>query len=297
MSPHILRVTTKANHIYRKPYIYNIHITQAGIHMDKLEAVYRRKSVRKYSDEKLSSNLLRDIDEKIKDIDKLNQNIDSSIVLAEDGKSIQKTFSGLKSKIARVDAPHYLIGISEEKNGYLENIGYMVEEAVLYLTQNKIGSCWLGAGIEHDLLKDMFDYEYNTVILVSFGLSKSKNVLRNSPESASRKDIDELIINENLPEDVEQIIEAARIAPSAMNSQPWRFYHENGVIHVYIEKKGMFKKLVRKIGDLGKLNHIDVGIALKHLEISALHGSKNIRFEDQKREMKGYEYITSALLE
>ncbi|MFW6304315.1 MAG: nitroreductase family protein [Candidatus Saliniplasma sp.] len=266
--------------------------------MDRFKAIQRRRSVRKYSGEKLSSTVLSEVKEEIKDIVPLYKNIDSKIVLAEDGKAIQETFSGLKSKIARVDAPHYLIGVSEEKDGYLENIGYMMEEAVLYLTEKKIGTCWLGSGIEHDLLKDLFDYEGNTVILVAFGDSvPEKNNLRKDPGSASRKDLEEIVINDDIPKDVKKIIETARMAPSALNSQPWRFFYEDGMIHVYIEKKGMFKNLVRKIGDLDKLNHIDVGIALKHLEIGAENYSKKIRFTDRERKKKGYEYITSASLE
>ncbi|MFW6048473.1 MAG: nitroreductase family protein [Candidatus Natronoplasma sp.] len=267
--------------------------------MDRFEAIYRRRSVRKYSDERLSSTVLNEIKEKIKNIEPLYKNIDSKIILAEDGEAIQETFSGLKSKIARVDAPHYLIGVSDDEDRYLENMGYMLEDAVLYLTEKGIGTCWLGSGIEHDLLKDLFDYEGNTVILAAFGDSvPDKSNLRKNPESASRKDLDDLMINGyEVPKEVRNIIDGARMAPSAINSQPWRFFYEDDVIHVYIEKKGMFKKMVRKIGDLDKLNHIDVGIALKHLEIGALNYSKKIRFQDQGRKRKGYEYITSAHLE
>ncbi|MFW5953599.1 MAG: nitroreductase family protein [Candidatus Natronoplasma sp.] len=267
--------------------------------MDRFEAIYKRRSVRKYSEKKLSSTVLNEIEEKIKNIDKLYKNIDSKIVLAEDGETIQKTFSGLKSKIARVDAPHYLIGVSEDKEGYLENMGFMLEDAVLYLTEKDIGTCWLGSGIEHDQLKDLFDYEGDTVILAAFGDSvPDKNNFRKNPRSASRKDLDDLIINkEDVPKKVKEIIDVARMAPSALNGQPWRFFYEDDQIHVYIEKKGMFKKLVRKVGDLEKLNHIDVGIALKHLEIGAQHHSNKIKFIDRGRRRKGYEYITSAQLE
>lgn len=265
--------------------------------MDEFEAVYKRKSVRKYSNHRLSPSVLSEIKAKINNIDKLFEDIDSRIVVAEDGEKVQKTFSGLKSKIARVDAPHYLIGVSEEKEGYLENIGYMVEEAVLYLTRNNIASCWLGSGIESGLLEDIFDFQGNTVILAAFG-EPEKRALRDDPGSASRKDIGKLMIDghEDLPKDVDKMIDCARMAPSALNSQPWRFLYEEETLHIFIEKKGMFKKLAGKISDLNRLNHIDVGIALKHLEIGAQKFSKDIRFEDLGKEKKGYEYIISASL-
>ena len=267
--------------------------------MSKFEAIYRRRSVRDYSSKSLPKEELAAIEDDIDDLDPLYDDIGSKMILAENGEKVQKTFSGLTSKVARVDAPHYLIGVSDEEDGYPENMGYMLEDAVLYLTEKGIGTCWVGAGIGHDLLKDLFDHERNTVILVAFGDSvPDKSNLRKNPRSASRKDLEDLMIDDDhLPKEVKKIIDAARMAPSAINSQPWRFSYEDGEIQVYLEKKGMFKKLVRKIGDLDMLNHIDIGIALKHLEIGALNYSKDIRFLDREKKRRGYEYITSVHLE
>lgn len=268
--------------------------------MNKYEAIYKRRSVRKYSEERLSSDILDEIKEGINYPKKLYQNIDSHMILETDGKKIQNTFSGIKSKVARVDAPHYLIGVSEKRDGYLVNMGYMVEDMVLSLTKKRIGSCWLGAGFDKEVLKNMYDLDGNPVILVAFGDSiPEKDNLRKDPGSASRKDIRDLVLNDKkrIPPDWKDILEAVRMAPSAMNSQPWRFCFEENIIHVYIEKGGRVKQLVKKISDLRRLNRIDAGIALKHLEISAKEHSKNIRFKDLVRKREKQEYVISVLEE
>lgn len=48
-------------------------------------------------------------------------------------------------------------------------------------------------------------------------------------------------------------LEPARLAPSAVNSQPWYFTHEGDTIHVYCSKKG---------------SRLNAGIALAHLYVS-----------------------------
>ncbi len=269
-------------------------------HMSKFEAIYNRKSVRDYSPKSLSKEELSAIKDKIDDLDPLYKNIDWDILLAEEGKKVQTTFSGLTSKFAKVEAPHYLIGTSETRKGHLVNTGFLLEDLVLYLTDREVGTCWIGAGINEDLLDDIYDLKYDLVIMVAFGDSvEGKSNLRKDPSEAKRKSLDELVINdmEEIQEPWKDILKTVRIAPSAVNSQPWRFFYEDDEIHVYIEKGGMFKKLMGKIGDLDRLNHIDVGIALKHLEIGALYHSKDIRFLDQERKKSGYEYIISARLE
>ncbi len=266
--------------------------------MSKFEAIYRRKSVRKYSGEKLPESELERVKDKIGNSEALNDDIDSNIFLAVDGEKVQETFSGLKSKLASVEAPHYLVGTSEEEEGYLVNMGYMLEEVVLFLADRKLGTCWLGAGLNEGFLKEVYDFEDHLVIMVAFGNSaEGKDDLRNGPEEADRDPLKELVLNDPgvLPDVWKKVIYAARMAPSAINSQPWRFHYDEDGIHVFIEEKGLFKSLVSKIADLKKLNRIDAGIALKHLEIAAQNFSLEIQFEDLGRKKKDHEYVMSAV--
>ena len=62
------------------------------------------------------------------------------------------------------------------------------------------------------------------------------------------------------------IIEAARLAPSAINRQPWGFNIENDGITVFVRIRGP---------DFNVSKRLDCGIAMLHLEITA--GSLGIK--------------------
>ncbi|MCL2775987.1 MAG: nitroreductase, partial [Oscillospiraceae bacterium] len=57
-------------------------------------------------------------------------------------------------------------------------------------------------------------------------------------------------------------LEAARLAPSGINSQPWYFVGEGNIFHVYCVKHGAVKALIYE-----RMNKIDMGIALAHLYV------------------------------
>ena len=63
----------------------------------------------------------------------------------------------------------------------------------------------------------------------------------------------------NIAKDMEEVLEMVRLAPSAVNKQPWRIVWKDGVYHFYEKKDKGYDK--EQTGDLQK---IDVGIALCH---------------------------------
>ena len=75
-------------------------------------------------------------------------------------------------------------------------------------------------------------------------------------------------------------LEPARLAPSAVNSQPWYFTHEGDTIHVYCNQRG---------------SRLDIGIALAHLYVS---NEDTFRFfkADHIADLPGYTYIGSVTL-
>ncbi|PJB50126.1 MAG: hypothetical protein CO103_03285 [Chloroflexi bacterium CG_4_9_14_3_um_filter_45_9] len=56
-------------------------------------------------------------------------------------------------------------------------------------------------------------------------------------------------------------LEAARLAPSAMNRQPWSFYIERNNITVSVSRPGMEFSVAKRL---------DCGIAMLHMEVAAL---------------------------
>ena len=79
----------------------------------------------------------------------------------------------------------------------------------------------------------------------------------------------------------------ARLAPSAINSQPWYFKHVDDGFDVYQKKQNIVKRQVLK-----KWNPIDVGIALAHMYVAnenTFEFYKKTDFEN----VKGYTYTGS----
>jgi nitroreductase len=139
------------------------------------------------------------------------------------------------------------------------NAGYLMQQINLYLTAKGFGTCFLvaypGSG-----LKATMKYEY--VVALAFGKTKSK-LTRESSE-AKRLPEDEIIVyKEEVTPDIKQVLAAARLAPSAFNSQPWRFVVYKNRIHVFA-KKNLF---IAKAMDYNKM--IDMGIMMANLLLTA----------------------------
>lgn len=90
---------------------------------------------------------------------------------------------------------------------------------------------------------------------------------------------------EQITDKADPRLEPARLAPSAVNSQPWYFTREGNAIHVYCTQTGI----------AGYMNRIDMGIALAHLYVA---NEKSFRFlkADKVPEVSGYGYSGSIII-
>ena len=210
--------------------------------MTLTETIYRRKSFRSYSDEQLSAAVLQDIENCIKNAKPLYPQIKFSwkIVGPEDMKCMQPW-----------RAPHYIAMFTEEADGARENLGFVFQQVELYMQSIGLGSCWLGLGKlneEENVANDGMDF----AMMMAFGTPKDET-LRISTEEFKRKTIDEISDSED------KRLECARVAPSAVNSQPWYFVHEGNTVHTYCMDRFFRKQF------LGDMNKMDVGIALAQI--------------------------------
>jgi len=262
--------------------------------MDIYEAIFKRRSVRKYSDKDLSSSFLDKLDNYTDNLDKLYDNIDIDVHIVEEGNKIQNIMSGIIGSYGKIKAPHYLIITSEKKKGYLENIGFALEPLVLKLTKAKIGTCWIGGHVPKEELKNIVNIKDDHEALILISLGHAKNSLLRDKKDAKRKDISK-IIKGGIDDGWKLYIECARFAPSAVNSQPWRFKGKANKLHAYSVKRNRVTKLVA--GNLHLLNRIDVGIALSHMDIASRKFDDNLEFRDLKSSssISKLKYITTVI--
>jgi nitroreductase len=208
----------------------------------KNEFIRKRKSIRKYDLAPLDTATLDKVRERLKMVKPLYPDIHYSIEITDKTKGL-----------FNIKSPHYLVFGSEEKDGYLENIGFIGQQLDLFLSSIGIGTCWLGASKPGEKEASSLPH----VISMSFG--KPAEPLQRTLSEFKRKPLSEI------SEGSDNRLEAARLAPSGVNAQNWYFVAENGKIHCYRKKANPVLGFI-----YNKLACIDMGIALCHIaEVSS----------------------------
>jgi len=216
-------------------------------HEDLYSTMFERKSVREYAPAPLDSAVMEGIGIFMKEIRPLFPEI----------RTEMRVLSNAEVKgMFKVSAPHFLAFFSEAKEGYLTNAGFMLQQMDLFLSSHGIGSCWQGGPKAVKEAQNASDLEF--VILLAFG--KPAGDPHRKPSEFKREPLAK-ITNIKGKED---LLEAARLAPSGMNNQPWYFTGEGGTIHVHSAKSLI----------VGRMNKISAGIALCHLWMAAAHAGR-----------------------
>ena len=260
--------------------------------MNLMENIYKRQSVRKYKDEQVDKNTLKEIEALGNSNPRLYKDISMFVHVIEDGKKIHAISKGIIGSYGKIEAPHYLVITSEASEGYLENVGFALEHLVLQLTGMKIGTCWIGGFIKKELLSGIIEIPdtHVPVIVISFGYPKNEEEISKVHDAGKkRKELSDFYFGE-LNDEWTGIMNAVRRAPSAVNMQPWRFYKEGNFIHAFTVKRVLVKHLE-------SMNRIDVGIGLCHLRVALENSKKDFEFEHLASvSRKGLNYITSITL-
>lgn len=251
---------------------------QKDLNKELYQAIYKRKSIRKYKKEKVEAEKLKEIREFLSQAKRIDfeTNFEAKIVDSDAVKSL-----------IPIKAPHYLQFFSEAKGDYLLNSGFILQQLDLYLAANNLGSCWFGmAKAKKEIIAES-DLEY--VITLAFGEADEENY-RDSIEDFKRKTLAEIKEgNEHY-----DILEAARLAPSGTNGQPWFFKTEKDLIHLYQIEPNFFKKFFYE-----KINRIDMGITLAHIWLAAEQNAYNFTFKKYEQEpakIEGYNYLGTVEL-
>jgi len=224
------------------------------------EIICKRKSIRRYDLTPLDDATLDKVRAQIEKIKPLYPDIRYSVEIVNKTKGI-----------FNVKAPHYLLFGSEEKDGAYENIGFIGQQLDLFLSGSGLGSCWLGASKPEEKEAAALPF----VICISFG--KPAEPLHRELSDFNRKPLAEI------SEGADERLEAARLAPSAVNAQNWYFTAVNGKIHCYRKKANPLLGFI-----YNKLHSIDMGIALCHIaeESDGFYFSKEAGVSGRK----GYVY-------
>ncbi len=227
-----------------------------------IEIVRRRKSVRTYSGTPLSSIQRRIIDESISAArSPFGGNVCLHLVsLPEVGIFKPVTYGVIKG------ARDFLaMGFGDDDMSYL-SAGYIMEQVVLDATARGLGTCWIAATFSGSVFDSAADMpEGMSVKIVSpVGSPAVKRSLferaaRVAVGSDKRKPFPSLFFEGDFSSPLckegrwTMPLEMLRLAPSSVNSQPWRAVVKADAVHFYYVDKGGLK-------------FVDMGIGLRHFD-------------------------------
>lgn len=252
--------------------------------MNQYEAIFLRQSVRQFGMTPLAPEILARIGEFYEETVPLFPGIETEIGITEnlDGRHRLTGIVGIR-------APYYLTFYSENRDRAEMNAGYICEQISLFLLTIGVGSCFAGSGSPARVPGERGNKKL--VMVMAFGIPRGP-LLRRASE-ARRLPVRELCLYKDQPVRwMTQVIDAARLAPSYRNSQPWRFAVVGHRIHIFSKKSGMDRPKRWEEFSIGlMLAHIAVASEELWLEVDL------IRLENVSQKFfKNNQYVLSAIV-
>ncbi|MBQ7347603.1 MAG: nitroreductase [Clostridia bacterium] len=186
-----------------------------------------------------------------------------------------------------------------------EAFGYAFEKLVLYAQSLRIGTVWIGGTMDRGAFEKAMELSEDEVMpcVSPFGypakkMSVREKMMRKGVKADSRFSFEEIAFwnNFNQPLTADAAgklflpIETVRLAPSAVNKQPWRIIVMDGIVHFYLQRSKNFN------GGRIDMQKIDMGIALCHFELTAKEQGISTEFVIEEPNIlykDGMEYIAS----
>lgn len=208
--------------------------------MDPLTVISKRYSVRHYNGMPVPAQIVQQVVAAGRHAVPLDPQIGVRWYVVWDGRNISRVLTGYAGALGMFSqAPHYILAVSQERPGYMENLGFCMEQLILAATALDLGTCWIGslftearlAAFAPDLARDE-----RIVALTPLGYADTSPATRMARQiahwafehSGARKPLFETVSLDTwaIPwtgEDplLNRALEQVRLAPSWANTQPW----------------------------------------------------------------------------
>jgi nitroreductase len=187
---------------------------------------------------------------------------------------IKDVFKGIIGSYGKIkDAPAFIAFIGNMDSASVqEAVGYTGEGIILEATALGLSTCWVGGFFKSESVSSLVEIKSNERVLAVTPVgyarrmeSFEERLMTGFGRTHRRFPISSLISNQNqysIPEWIRESIQSARLAPSAVNRQPWGFEVQDGSIAVYVRTGGL---------EFNVSKRLDCGIALLHIEVAALN--------------------------
>jgi len=231
------------------------------------EAIEARHSVRAYKAQPLAEDEARRLEEEIAEVNQTG-NLHIQLIRNE-----PKAFQGTLAKYGRFrNVTSYLVMAGKRADDLDERIGYYGEHLVLLAQTLGLNTCWVG--LSYKKIPDTYVLEEGEVIkayiAIGYGETQGTGHKIKTVEQVSRSAVKSLGSTENVSETTpswfKKGVEAALLAPTAVNQQKFSFEYlgMNDGRHQVRAKKGF-----SMIG----YTQMDLGIAKYHFEVGAGTGN------------------------
>ena len=209
------------------------------------EAIFVRKSVKKFIMEEIEKTTLDQIEKFANELPHLIEDTSIEFEIVNHlnyGKHVGKIFS--------IKAPYYFIIGSDDSEESLLEAGYLMEQMMLYMTSRGLGTCYL-THVERTV-DEIHQLKKKPILGIGFGKTQ-ENMYRDSRKSHRLPEKEIALYKSEVSSDIKLMIKAARVAPSYMNSQPWRMVVYDNRIHIFARKNVFIGdvKPERKWPDIG----------------------------------------------
>lgn len=183
--------------------------------------------------------------------------------------------------------------------------GYSFEAFVLYAQSIGLGTVWLGGTMNRGAFEKAMELGEDEMMpcaspigYAAKKMSVRENMMRKAIKADERMAFEELFYDDTFDKpltrkkagNLEILLDMVRLAPSAVNKQPWRVCVAENVVHFYLKRS----KGVRKEGKLD-MQMVDMGIALCHFALTAKEYGFLIEFIKREPQLlaDNMEYIGS----
>ncbi len=263
------------------------------------EHIKNRRSVRTYDG--------RELDKKdIENLTSFAQTIENPYKIPVDFKLMNAKEHGLNCPVT-VGTDLFVGGKIKCTENASVAFGYSFETFVLYAQSIGVGTVWLGGTMNRSAFEQAMELDSDEIMPCASALgypakkmSLRESMMRKGVKADERLPFEELFFDGSFDTPLTkekagkwaEVLEMVRLAPSAVNKQPWRVVVCDNTVHFYLKRSKGFARTEKF-----DMQMIDIGIALCHFDLTAKQNNLNVVFEQNDPKLESdAEYIASFRL-
>jgi len=252
--------------------------------MDYKNLIPKMKSVRNYKKTEVSQQIIKELKHFYEKGRKLVDEIEIEVFVKDKAEVFEQLECVAGYKENMIEAPQYIIILSDERDYYIENTGYIGQNLMLKAHELGVDSCWITFKNDDEIKKKlMMNSNKKLAAIIAIGYDNNKIKIFNdanigfNPSKADIKIVEDNISARLGAEDVVFMnkwgnsadaddlssrglldgFNYARLAPSTLNRQPWRFILDDNMVVLAIRNDENINNYEGKV---------DTGIVMLYFE-------------------------------